>query len=546
MGFADAVTRLNSGDLELLLGHAAELSSLEFHFGEKLDLFPALNPEIARAFADAILASRAGFLRSRTYSQKDLAYVINNAMDGLTDPRLQEEIGEGRPRDEMLRAARAIFSRWANIQLRQQIFDLPSAVGRAIGFLDLLPTQSRQLDDARATEVGTVAQAVRGFLGSSAEELARVFMAVNHWYQRLGRECASVAEQAWERHQRLSQRYADRGHRLAQVVQALLDESSRIAPLCSFSADDLWRFAQQKPAPATIARFLELFSADVQYVRRLREEQPYVVGANLWRLSPLERFPLIRLPGARFVAPNVRFLLHSFSTVLDYSLLEALGGRFDGFRGAVLELHLRGCVSAAFPNALVVPERQYRRGKYCVRGPDLILGDAGAPLVLIEAKARRVAAEARSSTSEDALDKNLSDVYAALKRLPQKVRDMAAGLPEYGGVQAALSEGLRQEPLFVCVLPETIYFLTEQIRQRADASEDHPLHGLGYAYCVLSVATFEIAVAVSRKRAVPLAAVLKRFWEQSGEPELSGPAAELFDDEEVDARDLYAANYISR
>jgi hypothetical protein len=117
-------------------------------------------------------------------------------------------------------------------------------------------------------------------------------------------------------------------------------------------------------------------------------------------------------------------------------------------------------------------------------------------------------------------------------------------LPEYSDVQDNIDEGLSRGVRFVCVLTETIYFLTELIRFRVERQPDHPLSGFDYPYCIMSIEIFEFAVQVAHERRESLAQVLDPFWEQAGELELTASAPELFDGHHVDATTLFGVTFV--
>lgn len=84
------------------------------------------------------------------------------------------------------------------------------------------------------------------------------------------------------------------------------------------------------------------------------------------------------------------------------------------------------------------------------------------------------------------------------------------------------------------VVPEAVFFVTQQILAHSKADENHPLNGFPYPFCIMSLETLEYAVAISIQRSTSLASVLGRFAEQAENLEMSAPASELFDSESLE------------
>jgi len=525
MAFEDAVTRLNSGNLAELWTIAALISTLEYFGGERLQLFPALSFEDVRLLAEAILRSRASNYRHRIYSTKDLIYVLNKAKDGLRDAEL-EGIESGRERQTMLLELNRILSRWGSLQLEVQRSHVATA-GRAVAFFDAIPKALADVCRPESDCIRDVYRQIRAFLGCAVPELLKVLFLISAWYLNAYRRQLHILEGI-----RIPQSSPPKARAFA-ALQAILPNREAMAESVAFTAEALLEAAPFSLESHAIDRVLALWSRGTDELRYLTEEPAFKVGVDCWHLSPLHRYPIVRLEGdpPRYAVPNLRLLLHSMFAVLDYSLLEALpADEYNSFRGAVLEEYLFRLMTWAFPAAHLIREREYRPSKKELwKGPDVTFADVDAgTLIAVEAKTRRMGPTTRFQTDDESLDRNLADVHDALLRLPDKITHLRAGLSAYVDFQPMVDATTDTDPILVCVLPEAIHFLTQLERGRASCSSEHPLSGLGHRYCIMGLDDFEFAIACARHNEETLSTILSDFWEDAGSLELDTSAADLF------------------
>jgi len=543
--FDDAVTRLNSGNSNELWELAALLSVLEYYGSSELDLFPALHPERPRLFCDAVLRSRASIHRDRQYRPSEFVSILNWSGEGLLDPRI-EAIRSGRPREEMLFDLTRFFARWGNIQIRYQEIE-NADVGRAIALYHVLPERGTFRDEPTALLVKRIRDGICSFLGCSIPEFLLVYVKVGlrcwHLFQQVKQALpAGMATSCSTGHKQLE--------RLSAILQWLYVSRSSFSSSISFSAEGLAEIWGVHASPEAITAFLDCWSAQTQVLRSLLASPAYSAGSGSWCLSPLERYPVVRLDRLsqasvqRFLVPNLRFYLRSMPGVLDYALQESLGDEYNQFRGAVYEEYVTGMLREEYPHSLAIPERSYTPRKSEAKGPDVVfVEEAGEPLILLEVKARRVGAKTRSDMDDQSLDANLQDAYAALRRLPGKADDLFAGLDEYEEVRLLASKTTRASTLCVCVLPDTPFAVNELTHYRV-AHGDLDLGDIDLPFCLMSVATLEKAIACAKSRQSSLAAVLMRFIERARNLDMQGPLAEFFGEPTEPRGALYGESFL--
>ena len=545
MSFEDATRRLNSANVSELWALSSALSLIEYYGAEKLGLFPALTFETPRLLSWAIMESRASDERHRALRAIDLSYVINNVQaEGLSDPRLEEEVLSGRPREEMNYNATQILSRWGGFQLAPQEFAPRSAMARSLGLFEVLPSRPHLFSEDRRDLVINAVTQIKECLGGPVLDLAGCFMLVLLWHRRQGVWFVDRTRQVLSKYRPAQLSKRSRGHRFSFVLEALLSDIGGLAQACTFTVEDLGSADEVGVSHAQMRRFLSLFAADTRHLRSLLATGPFRAGSSLWKLNPLQRHPIVALPDHRFVVPVFRLYLASFEPVLDYTLVEHRLPHYNEFRGAVFEKHLQDALTKMLPGALVVPERTYKRGRQEVKGPDVMVVSGGDPLVLIEAKSRRIGPAARTSTDRRYLDQNLEDAFAAIARLKEKLEDLRRGLPEYEDIQPELDRSLLTEPIFVCILPETIPFITELVRYPAAREASHPLHGLPGPFCIISIEKLERILALIAQKKSSLAGELLAFWARACSSELSAPSSDHIGDEGASEDEVYSMRYL--
>lgn len=524
--FDDAVTQLNSKNLDALLESSCLLSCVEFYGGMNSPVFPTLNNEKCRLFSEAIIYSKAASYKSTKLTSSDLSYILNGVGEALDDPRLSQELVSGGARDEMLYAMQRFMARMANIQIRQQEIRSSSTIGRLIALLSVLPQNHiGEFDPAMQNAVRQLAEDIPGALNASLRDLATVFMLLNVHYQR-------VAQGAFKFLESFRPSEIPKGtliERRAWMIYRLYDFQN-IRPYLWFSREALGSIVGHPLPESIFSSFVALFARPIRQIRDESNNRVYRVGPQGWRLSPLERYPVVMREGEqgserdqRFIVPNIRTFMRSFGDVVHFALQERFGNAYNEVRGLSQEVYIRLLTKDRLPSCVVIPEIPYRSPKGEKKGPDCtIVERQSRRLIVVEAKARRVLAETRFTMREGIFDTNFAPVYELLDRLQGKVRDLYAGLPEYAAYQAEIDSTKQSPPICVAVVGESVYMMNEIIRYRARTEAGHPLRDYPWTFCVMSMESFELAVEIAASEGISLAQVLEEFWEDGASMEPSG------------------------
>ncbi len=543
------MTRLNSRNLDTVMEISCLLSTIEFTGGMGSRVFPLLNNEKCRLFSEALVASKAASYKPAMLSYADLTYVLNGATSALDDPRLAEEVVSGKPRDEMLYALQKFMSRMANIQIRQQETRSTSTAGRLLALLSVLPLKHIDLfpQDARSS-VAQFAASIPGTLGASLRDLATIYMFVYLWHQRLGEIATSLFDSMG-----LTIPGFARKDRQAWIISKLIEFPRPLRDYIYFSHRSLSSLLKCRVSEAAFSAFISLFARPIRDIREEAQKPAYMIGPVGWRLSPLERYPIVSIDNGardtekRFMVLNVRTFARSFGDVLHFGLQERFGQAYNNARGAAQEVYIRLMAKERLPGTVVIPEVTYRSAQGERKGPDCsIVEEQSQRLILVEAKARRVLAETRFTMSEEIFDANFQQVYDLFLKLRDKAADLYAGIPEYSTYQTAVDTTKNAHPICVAVVGESVYMMNELIRYRARTEADHPLRDYPWVYCVMSMESFELALEIAASEGLSLAQILEEFWEDGASMEPSSSMSDSFRGRSIKQGSSFAASFLQK
>jgi hypothetical protein len=540
---------LNRCDLKALWKISARLSLHDAYAGieDPLLAMPLLNKEKIRIFDQAILESRADYDRTRVPDIETMRRVLNDCNDVTVNTpglaRLQEVNGTDRVHLEF----QLFLAQMANVQFPPQDPRARERSGRLIAMLEALPrSHADRIPIEQRARVEQLLPEIVQFLGTPISRLARCFFDVLLWQSVI----QIRSRQRLEEYLALLPYRTDERERQWLITSALFDLEPSLDPFLEFNDRQISILRQGREAERgpDLAQFCRIFSATVVELRAAMNYQPeYQAGHVSSRLSPLERFPLVRIEAAgnepSYIVPNVPHLTKSFSPVLDHYIGAEFGERYNHVRGALLELYVQCLIENQLPDLMLIPETAYGRRGGERRGADLTIIDRRCRrLVLVEVKGKRIGLITRLTMEPEGLRSELDRAYRALRELPRKVEDLYAGRPEYEPYQGDIELTRGSEPLFVVVVSEGVYSMGELVRVLATQPND-PLYGYPYRYCVFSLDIFEKVVAISKKTERPLVDLLEEHWERSLRQEYNELGADSFGGVVVEEEEIFAGQF---
>src|SRR5690606_1833849 len=117
-------------------------------------------------------------------------------------------------------------------------------------------------------------------------------------------------------------------------------------------------------SPTKIDAFLTTIARETRHLRELTRRAPYDLGFLSYRLSPLERFPIVRVQGraaSSFVVPSFPYLDRLITELPHYVLQDTADtrSRYHETRGAVQEIFLAELLASQLPHLNCMTERRY-------------------------------------------------------------------------------------------------------------------------------------------------------------------------------------------
>lgn len=512
--FASAATRLNSKNLTHLWAVSSVLSGLDYIprvFGDSgsLPMFPLLHPMKTVAFNWAILKCTSLDYRDRYLTRRDLIHVMNNLNQASLDPNFLKPIGEESDTSRLLRH----FSTMANKQFRFQTRDFLLRFGRSYLLTEAIPVRVRELLRERLgpsfLDIPTEFSRVAGL--SPSENLALglgILALLRARFQDLIQAALESVGSA---------NLPGRDKRQADFLYTLLPHPDRLKTMSIFRASELVLKEGATFTPTKVDSFLSLVARTTQFLRSLSTKPPYDKGFLSYRLSPLERYPLIAPPpgnGSWFIAPSLHYLDRIITELPHYLLQDTTETRskYQTTRGVVQEIYLSQLLEYRLPSLRLIAERTYKRSGGSWKGPDLTILDPRAKrLILLESKAVRIQARAISDTALQPLLHDLDDAVGAARRLYEKWQHFKQRLPEYKDWQAELDAHMSSPPIAVIVIGEGVEFLAEKIELAVQAGLVDSLGDLPFPYCFMDLETFEYAVEVAVASREGLAQILEEY-----------------------------------
>ncbi len=543
--FSDAVTRLNSRNLVTLLRTSSILSAVEIFLSDGSPTYPLLNMEKCRLFTEAVLSSKAALYKQNSLTHADLIYVINASSEALYDPRIQTDIPNRQERSLMLYKVQLFFSRMANLQIRQQEFQIKSLLGRTVGLLEYLPERdSAEWPDSWRKRYGSFQHQLQSKWGCTLWDLAVVYQIIVIHYQCLAASAITLADNNPYPTRDEVRTLPRQNWPQAVAMHSIVYNLEGFGPYLDFSAEDLAKMAPDLTDLRSVKRFLGLFSASIKDLRAKYKEPAHQFGTTGWRLSPLERHPIVRFSpregkSDRYIVPNCRTFLRSFSEVIHFALQDDFGSDYNLFRGFALEHYIHTLLQQELKGLTVIPEPVYMTSQGEYRGPDLTVIDfANQDLILIEIKARRTLAETRFTMGEELIDSNYDPIFKALRKCEEKAGHILGGLGVFSQYANVLAE-FSKPPICVAILAESVYFLNEIIRYRTENTPGHRMAGFPWPFCILGLESFELAVAASKQLGTPLGTLLREAFEDGADMELSSRPSEQFRGRGLDIQERF-------
>jgi hypothetical protein len=525
--FNMAVSRFNGRNLYDLWSISCLLSCIEYFDsleGKLNFLHPMLYAEKVASFDRAIIDSKAAAYKQKLLTSQELPNIFNSLSEATAARTIFLEGS-----DDRLAKIRRLLSTMAHQQIRLHESLLINRLGRTFAMLHEIPNQYcdelRAKQGERYFDLSAVMQAQ---FGISVVEFFMIGISIMTLIRR--RYTANIAISD-ELRDYTSRQDTIGVYRRAEILGRLIDESRVGRENFSFTASDLVLAELPSQKIEKVQSFINLVARTTKELRDIAHQQPvYSKGLIPDRLNPLERYPIVRLDGDRFIVPNLRYFDGAVTDLLHHIIQERHpANEYNQLRGYIQEIYFRLYIEDRLPHVRLISEVSYRKSKNRVEGPDLTLVETDrGKLIAIESKAKRVRVVSRVYPGDNYLLEDLQGAISALEKLQSKIQDLYANLPEYDAYQPLIDKTRQSDPIAVVVLGEGVFFLHEFLNDYLRTNPEHPLNQYTGPYCLMRIEAFEDAVEAAANNNMSLYDLLYEYWVRSKSTNINEPSAENF------------------
>ena len=290
-----------------------------------------------------------------------------------------------------------------------------------------------------------------------------------------------------------------------------------------------------------IDNFLKLTSRRFKEIRQLNELDPFQSGHISQRLTPLERYPIVKADFPVYFISNFRFANLGFTELLRFALQDLFDNNaFNEMLGSSQELLIGELTDQMADSKKIVEERTYTKNKTEYRGPDFIILDKGR-LIIIESKSKHIKLDSRlNHYSSHLLDDLSSTIDALLEAQKNKIPDIINNTEVYGDINQNLANFDQHPPLLVGLIGEGVVTMQEHITKLKEKNPNHKINTLQFPHVFIDLFHFYKAIEICKTNDHSLYNLLKEYWEVGNNLSAKSDSADMFGSREYDLEKSYS------
>jgi len=280
--------------------------------------------------------------------------------------------------------------------------------------------------------------------------------------------------------------------------------------------------------------FLSLTSLEIKGLRQINNEPAFQLGHISDRLSPLERYPIVKLNPSEHIVPNFRYYDLAITELLRWVFQEIYQrNEFNEVLGTVLEHFILEILIEHFPQVLIIPEKTYKKKSSNYKGPDITLIEDDK-LLVVEINSKHVSLQTRLAQDSESLILDLKSAFDALIRLKdEKIPDLYSGLDAYNKYQDRINITKENKPICIIVIGEGVHSLQEYLNIYCKKNKSFFLNTFEFPACFIDVTNFCEALDVAKKNNISLYSLFHEYWENGKNLTPKKYAAEEFGGREI-------------
>lgn len=537
---------LSSFSLDNLIVSSSLLSAIEFYIDWKEEfplLFPMINQNNSAMFTRALIYSDSRYFKKRKIKRSDLPKIINT----LNDASSREEILN----DESITGEEKFYLTISSLMSSQIWYQRHSAIektGLLYALYSELPKRHQaSLKERHKSNFVDIPKIIAEDLGIDLELyfLISLYLVNDHFRQIHDKYIAPsdnlirTAKNLRTDERKLQQLKAD-------YLGELIEKAPAFYELLSFSKE--WLKKKLNFIDSTkIDNYLKLTSIRIKELRELNDLEPFQNGHISQRLTPLERFPIIKADFPVYFIPNFRFANVAFTELLRFALQDLYkNNAFNEMLGSCQELLVYEMLDQLSPNIQIIKEREYTKNKTHYKGPDLTILDRDR-LIVIESKAKNVNLNSRLNHYSEYLLKDLTDVINALiKAENHKIKDIINDKVTYGDINQNLSDLSQHPPILVGLIGEGVVTMQEHITKLKEKFPNNRINKIKLPHIFIDLYHFFKAIEICKANDLSLYDILYEYWEVGNNLSGKSDSADMFGSRSYDHENTYSQKMFAK
>ena len=540
--FKKAIKMLNKFNSIDLWCFCSQLSCLEYF--SKLNrnddiFFPLLHFERVSMLTKAILASNARDYKSEKIKSNILPKLLNLLNDATYFDLIDKNIDD--PNKQLLQA----FSKIANAQFNFQQFNIRTDLARAYLLYQIIPEQEEIfLKNKYKKSYVNIPKSFENQNGLKIKEyLVSEFTLFALYMLKYGQFLEINPNKIREFKNKIKN-HPSRSDYIFRVLFQFVEILSTKRNSFLFSPNELIIKDSNILDQKLIKKYLSVVSRSPKFLEKLQNASIYRKGSLSIRLSPLERYPILKFTNDQYVLPNMRYFDSSIENLIHFNMQERYpNNQFNTTFGGVFEKYVLKLINERINDVIVIPEISYKKKEQIDGIDSIIIDNKNNSLITIEVKSKKISLDTRISPMSESLNYDMQRIYKALKKLPDKIEDIYAGLPEYKKWQININKVTKKNVICVVVLAGSLHFLPELINYMEHSEKNEILNNFQYKYCIMSIEDFELLVELVYHKKDTLTSLLTNYWKSSRTKSPKEYSAQLFGGHNLDTSDYFLRKY---
>ncbi len=500
--------------------------------------FPILNFEENLMFSKAILASSSREYKDKQFDTKLIPIIFNKLSDATLTSELMEE-----DKDNNYKLLNFI-SRKASSQFEQQNLNIHTQLARSYALYEYFPNKyKKEMQEKHKSNYVNIPEVFNENYGLTIKDYLLIGSLIIFRNQRIYNQYFKIDNKLTE--EIIERRKSNNEAKIiVNSLERIIESTTKLREHLFFVPDDLIIPDKNIIDLEKIDNFFKLVSKTSKELSLLQNKDPYNKGELVYRLCPLQRYPVLKMDEDRYIVPNLRYFITSFTKNIHFILQDLYpANSFNETFGSVFEYYVKEFVQDRLGSTVIIPETRYLKSKNEVDGPDLsIIDKDNDSIILLEVKSKNLRLDTKLSPLSSELLRDLQRMFNALRKLPKKYKDLINGYKEYNEWQTDINSIVKDDEQNVytfVIINQGMLFLPEDINYLRKIENAHFLNDFPYKYGIITIENFELAVELSHERKESLSKLLFLYWESSVKTNIKEHSAEEFNGLSLESEDTY-------